>query len=175
VVPYLGYTYPQGYICLSERIHLRLAIDEKMYLHIIYFHTFIHISVIIIFKNHYTLIVKYIYEKSNYFVKRNFRGTCSSVEMVKGTCSSVEMVKGTCSSVEMVKGTCSSVGMLKWHMVRERLGTPDLAYSNILFFSGVASPRLFGGPKCFILGEEQYFFGIPPLQAQNDKIFPKIG
>jgi len=147
--------YPQGYICLSERIHLRLAIDEKMYLHIIYFHTFIHISVIIIFKNHYTLIVKYIYEKSNYFVKRNFRGTCSSVEMVKGT--------------------CSSVGMLKWHMVRERLGTPDLAYSNILFFSGVASPRLFGGPKCFILGEEQYFFGIPPLQAQNDKIFPKIG
>jgi len=50
-----------GYICLSEGVHLRLAIDEKMYLHIIYFHTFIHISVIIIFKNQYTLIVKYRY------------------------------------------------------------------------------------------------------------------
>ena len=54
----------QGYICLSEGVHLRLAIDEKMYLHKIYFQIFIHISAIIIFKNHNTLIVKYIYEKS---------------------------------------------------------------------------------------------------------------
>ena len=52
-----------GYICLSEGAHLRLAIDKKMYLHIIYFQIFIHISVIIIFKNHNMLIVKYIYEK----------------------------------------------------------------------------------------------------------------
>jgi len=52
-----------GYICLSEEAHLRLAIDKKMYLHIIYFQIFIHISVIIIFKNHNMLIVKYIYEK----------------------------------------------------------------------------------------------------------------
>ena len=29
-----------------------------------------------------------------YFVIRSFRGTCSSVEMVKGTCLSVEMLKG---------------------------------------------------------------------------------
>jgi len=34
-----------------------------MYLHIIYFQIFMHISVIIIFKNNNTLIVKYIYEK----------------------------------------------------------------------------------------------------------------
>jgi len=56
--------YLQGYICLSEGVHLRLAIDEKMYLHIIYFQIFVYISVIIIFKNHNTLIVKYIDEKS---------------------------------------------------------------------------------------------------------------
>jgi len=62
-VPNLGCMYPQGYICLSESVHLRLAIDEKMYLHIIYFQIFLHISVIIILINN-TLIVKYIYEKS---------------------------------------------------------------------------------------------------------------
>jgi len=56
--------YPQGYICLSEGIHLRLAIDEKMYLHIIYLQIFIHMSVIIIFQIHNTLIVRDIYEKS---------------------------------------------------------------------------------------------------------------
>jgi len=28
-VPNLGYMYPQGYICLSEGVHLRLAEDEK--------------------------------------------------------------------------------------------------------------------------------------------------
>jgi len=43
--------------------------------------------VIIIFKNQYTLIVKYryiyIYEKASYFVKINFRGACSSVGMLK--------------------------------------------------------------------------------------------
>jgi len=53
--------YPQGYIILSEGVHLRLAIEEKIYLHNIYFQIFIHISVNIIFKNHY-ILVKYIYE-----------------------------------------------------------------------------------------------------------------
>ena len=28
-VPNLGYMYPQGYIFLSEGVHLRLAIEEK--------------------------------------------------------------------------------------------------------------------------------------------------
>ena len=28
-VPNLGYTYPQGYICLSIGVHLRLAIEDK--------------------------------------------------------------------------------------------------------------------------------------------------
>ena len=28
-VPNQEYMYPQGYICLSEGVHLRLAIDEK--------------------------------------------------------------------------------------------------------------------------------------------------
>jgi len=41
-----------------------------------------------------------------YFVIRSFRGTCSSVEMVKGTCLSVELLKG--------------------YMVKERLVTPAL-------------------------------------------------
>jgi len=25
----MGYMYPQEYICLSERVHLRLSIDEQ--------------------------------------------------------------------------------------------------------------------------------------------------
>jgi len=53
-VPNLEYMYPQGYICLSEGVHLRLAIEEKS--------IFKKISVNIIFKNHYMLVVKYIYE-----------------------------------------------------------------------------------------------------------------
>ena len=42
-----------------------------------------------------------------YFVIRNFRGTCSSVEMVKGTCLSVEILKGymlICRNAEGVHG-----------------------------------------------------------------------
>jgi len=35
-VPNLGQMYPQGYICLSEGMHLRLVIDEKIYLDIIF-------------------------------------------------------------------------------------------------------------------------------------------
>ena len=42
-----------------------------------------------------------------YFVMRNFRGTCSSVEMVKGICLSFKIRKG--------------------YMVKERLGIPDLS------------------------------------------------
>jgi len=30
-VPKLGYMYPQGYICLSEGVHLRLAIRENVF------------------------------------------------------------------------------------------------------------------------------------------------
>jgi len=61
-VPNLGYMYPQGYIFLSEGVHLRLAIEEKNILACVCFQIFIHISVNIIFKNHYMLIVRYIYE-----------------------------------------------------------------------------------------------------------------
>jgi len=58
-VPNLGYMYPQGYICLSEGVHLRLAKIRKIYLHI-YFQIFIHISLSIMIKYHYMLIVKYV-------------------------------------------------------------------------------------------------------------------
>jgi len=35
--------------------------------------------------------------------------------------------------------------------------------------SGVASPKIFGGAKCLILGEYHYIlFGKTPLKAQND-------
>jgi len=47
-----------GYICLSEGVHLRLAIKGKIYLCTIYFQIFIHISVNIIFKYHCVLIVE---------------------------------------------------------------------------------------------------------------------
>jgi len=60
--PNLGYMYPQGYICLFEGVHLRLAIEEKIHLRTLYFQIFVHISVNNIFKNPYMLIVKYIYE-----------------------------------------------------------------------------------------------------------------
>ena len=61
-VPKLGYMYPQEYICLSEDVHLRLAIDEKNILHALYFQIFIHILVSVIFKNHYIVcLLLYIY------------------------------------------------------------------------------------------------------------------
>jgi len=34
-VPKLGYMYPWGYICLSEGVHLRLAIEGKICLYCI--------------------------------------------------------------------------------------------------------------------------------------------
>jgi len=43
-VPNLGYVYPWGYVCLSEGVHLRLAIEGKIYEYI-YFQIFIHTSV----------------------------------------------------------------------------------------------------------------------------------
>jgi len=54
------YIYPQGYICLSEGVHLRLAEDEK---NIFTYYLFpnIYILLSIIAKN-YMLIVKYVYE-----------------------------------------------------------------------------------------------------------------
>jgi len=53
--------YREGYICLSDGAHLRLAVEGKTLLHMIYFQIFIHMPVNIIFKNGYSLIVKYIY------------------------------------------------------------------------------------------------------------------
>jgi len=51
--------YPQGYICPSEGVHLRLAVEGKIYCYITDFQIFIHITVNSIFKNDYMLIVKY--------------------------------------------------------------------------------------------------------------------
>jgi len=100
-VPNLAYMYPQGYICLSEGVHLRLAIEDKnifaCYLFPKYLYIFIYISVNIIFKNHYMLIVKYIWIIIKYFVIRNIRDTCSTVEMLKEyifTCRNAEGVHG---------------------------------------------------------------------------------
>jgi len=84
-VPNLGYMYPQGYICLFEGVHLRLAIEEKIHLRTIYFQIFIHISVNNIFKNLYMLLLNIsMIIMIKYFVIKNFRGTYSSVEMLKG-------------------------------------------------------------------------------------------
>ena len=55
-----GYMYPWGCICLSEGVHLRLAIEGKTHLCIIYFQRVMHMSVNIIFKNHCLLPAKYI-------------------------------------------------------------------------------------------------------------------
>jgi len=56
--------YPWGYICLSEGVHLRLAIEGKKYLHVVYFQIFVHILLNIILKSHCMFVVKYIREKS---------------------------------------------------------------------------------------------------------------
>jgi len=37
-----GVPNPWGYICPSEVVHLRLAVEGKIYLYIIYFQIFIH-------------------------------------------------------------------------------------------------------------------------------------
>jgi len=49
-VPSLGYMYPQGYICLSEGVHLRLAIEEK------------HIFTYLLFPNICTFISEYYFQ-----------------------------------------------------------------------------------------------------------------
>jgi len=77
---------PRDTFCLSEGVHLRLAIEEKN----IFTYPF--------FPNIYTYISEWYIQKSlyaycqihlwiivtKYFVMRNFRGTCSSVEILKG-------------------------------------------------------------------------------------------
>ena len=59
------------------------------------------------------------------YLLKCWRGTCSSVGMLKGymlICRNAEGVHTYLFKCWM--GTCSSVGMLKGYMVRERLGTP---------------------------------------------------
>ena len=82
----LGYMHPLRYICLYEVVHLRLAIKGKIQIHsyIMYFDIL----------NMYKWILKkslYAYCQIHlwlfmikYFVMRNFRGTCSFVEILKG-------------------------------------------------------------------------------------------
>ena len=53
-VPNLGYMYPQGYISLSEEVHLGLAIEEKS------------IFICYLFLNIYTYINKYYFQKPLY-------------------------------------------------------------------------------------------------------------
>jgi len=63
-VPNLGDMYPQGYICLPEGVHLRFSMEEQNIFTHDFFRIFVHISVNILLKNHYMLIVRYIYEQS---------------------------------------------------------------------------------------------------------------
>jgi len=88
---------PLGLPFLSEGVHFRLEIEGKnMFTYrLCHFEIFMHSSVNIIFK--IMLIDKYIFVIFlNVFVIKNFRGTCSSIEI------------------------------LKEHMDRESLGTPVL-------------------------------------------------
>jgi len=67
-VPNLGYMYPQGYICLSEGVHLRLSIENKnMFAYYLiskylYIYHYIYLYIYTIIKSHYMLMVKFIYE-----------------------------------------------------------------------------------------------------------------
>ena len=88
-VPNLGLMYPQGYICLSEGVHLKLTIEDK------------YIFACLLFPNIHTYISEFYFQKPlyaycyrylwlirmimiKYFVIRDFRGTCSYVEILKG-------------------------------------------------------------------------------------------
>jgi len=63
--PNLGCINPQGYIYLFEGVHLRIVMEGKsIFVYTIYFQIFVHISVNSIFRNHFLLIVKYIYDSS---------------------------------------------------------------------------------------------------------------
>jgi len=53
-VPNLGYMYPQGYICISEGVHLRLSIEEQ------------NIFAYDLFPNIYEYINEYSFQKSLY-------------------------------------------------------------------------------------------------------------
>ena len=119
VIPNLGFVYPQGYICLSEGVHLRLSIGDNIYLHIICFQIFIHhVDWHYFQKSLYAYCWIYLWIiMIKYFVVRNFRGTCSSVEKLKG----VHAYLLKCCRV-----TFLSVGVLKGYIVRESLGTPVL-------------------------------------------------
>jgi len=48
-----GYSYDLVYICLFEGVHLRLAVEGKMYLYVSCFQIFIHIAMLIAKYNHY--------------------------------------------------------------------------------------------------------------------------
>ena len=75
-----------GYICLSEGIQLRLAIEEEYIFPYLSLHKLIHISVEITLKSRHVLIFKYACDliMINHFVIRNYRGTYSCVEILKG-------------------------------------------------------------------------------------------
>jgi len=53
-VPNLGYMYPQGYICLSEGVRLRLSNEEQ------------NIFAYDLFPNFYTYVSEYFFQKSLY-------------------------------------------------------------------------------------------------------------
>jgi len=60
----LGYKYPWGYICLSEGVHLRLAIEgENIFTCCLFSNLYTYITYIV-FKSHYMYTVKCICEKS---------------------------------------------------------------------------------------------------------------
>ena len=94
--------------------------EEKIYLHNICFQIFLHISLNNIFKNHYMLIVKYIYEQLRYKTKLwlRFEGACSSVEMLKCYILICWNAEGVHAHLPICwRGTWSFVGMLKGCMV----------------------------------------------------------
>ena len=54
----LRHMYPQEYICLCERVHLRLVKEGKTYLYIIHFQIFVHISVNVLLKINFFIALK---------------------------------------------------------------------------------------------------------------------
>ena len=122
----MGFMYPKRCICFSEGLHLRLAIERKIYLFYLFSNVFIHISkycfqkiIICVLSNTLT----WRYKNGVYFIK---------LEKSKG---SVDLLfYFSLFATRNFRVTWLSVQMLKGYMIRERLRTSVFVDPNPLHF-----------------------------------------
>ena len=85
--PNLGYMYPQGYICLSAGVHLRLAIEDKctVYLgYILFISEYLYIHQLILLPKVICLLLNISMNNHGKLFCQDILGVSSSVEILKG-------------------------------------------------------------------------------------------